>query len=64
MPRIRTGYSFRNAVGKIDDVMERLREVHQELPPSPTAHPLSVGCGGTICARNTMCGQCSGLSWR
>ena len=33
MPRIRTGYSFRNAVGKIEDVMARLKEI--DYPAAP-----------------------------
>tara|TARA_R110002051_G_scaffold314748_1_gene392192 strand:- start:1253 stop:4114 length:2862 start_codon:yes stop_codon:yes gene_type:complete len=30
MPRIRTGYSFRNAVGKMGDVLDRLSEINNE----------------------------------
>jgi DNA polymerase III alpha subunit len=33
MPRIRTGYSFRHAVGKIEDVMARLKECDYKIAP-------------------------------
>jgi len=37
MARIRTGYSFRNAVGKLDNVIKRLSEIHNEDGTYPAA---------------------------